>query len=121
MIGKKPPNLHVRYFLGKKPGGIEQERGLGLFCLLGGGGPRRSTSFPLYPNVCGGLDCWPERSRGLSHRWSHINGSGCRCWLLWIVFVVDGDEFLKVLNCRYKLPGILLLRIAFPRDQIVKP
>ena len=121
MIDEKPPNLRVGYFLEGKTKGIKQERGLELLCLLDGGGPSRSTLFPLYWNVHDGLGFWPGWSGRPSHWWSHINGSGCCWWLLWIVHVVDSDKSSKVLDCQCRLPSILLLRVAFLRNQIVKP
>ena len=76
--------------------------------------------------------CWARRKPrrlalfcqhlcGTSYWWIRIDGQKSRCWLLWIVFVIDGDKSLKVLNCQCKLPDILFFRVAFPWDQIVEP
>ena len=34
--------------------------------------------------------------------------------------MVGGDKPLKVLDCRCRLPDILLLRVVFLQDQIIK-
>ena len=123
MISEKPSNLWVEYFLEGKPGGIKQEESLGLFCLLdGSGGPNKSATF-LCQGRCGprrlAFFCW--RSCGPSHWWSHIDKEEGCYRLLWIILVLSGDKSLKVLDCRCRLPSILLLRIAFPQDKIIKP
>ena len=102
--------------------------------MLGGGsgsGPNRSATFfcrsrrglsrsaSLWSRR--GLGCWPGWSGWPSHWRSHIDGEGGCCRLLWIVLVVSGDKPSKVLDRQCRFPGILLLRVAFPRDQIVEP
>ena len=110
-----------RILLGRKLGGIKQEKGLGLFSSLSSSRPNRLTSFPLYQNVYGRFDCWLRQDGGPSHQWGHIDKSRCCCQLLWIVFVVGSDEPLKMLDCQCRLPGILLHRVAFSQDQVVEP
>ena len=107
-----------RILLGGKSGKIKQERSLELFCpLVGGGRANKSATFL----------CWGRRRPSRlalcepSYWWSHINREEDCCWLLWIVFVVGGDEPSKVLDCQCRLPGILFLRVTFLQDQIVEP
>ena len=132
VIGEKPPNLQVGYFLGGTQKRIEQERGLGLLCSFGGGagGPNKLTTIlcwgPRRPSrsaslwIRRGLGCWPRWRRWSSHWRSHMNGERGCCRLFWIVLVVGGDEPLKVLDCQCRLPGILFFRVAFPQDQIIE-
>ena len=96
--------------MGGKSERTKQERDLRLFCLLGGiDGLSRSTTFFRWSR------------HGPCHWWSRIDGERGCCWLFWIVFVVGVSELSKVLDCRYRLPGILFFEVVFPQNQVVEP
>ena len=68
----------------------------------------RLSSFPL------------ERLGRSSYRWYGIDCKRCCRRLVRVVFVERADELSKVLDRWGWLPGILFLRIPFPRHQVVE-
>lgn len=41
--------------------------------------------------------------------------------ILWITYMIGNSESSKILDCQYKFLDILLLRVVFLQNKIVKP
>ena len=84
------------------------------------GAAMSSAGWPCFGAVVG-LAAGLVGADGLAIGGAVLTRSDVAVGFFWIIFVIGGNEPSKMLNQQCGLPGILLLRVAFSQNQIVKP